>query len=232
MLAEELHFNRLSAKVFYATPTNSTYPLVRTTMHVFKAISDFFIEALTPDWMKRRLARAKPLTNNQRWALAASAQLTELNRHNHDTLNPAPAKDSSQWGLDLDAWWDASNHDETVGRLDWLQTSGHRLEYRAVLGHEVLAWDLVRLINVARWGFGARYLHEDEAWTYVLAAAGQLRASYTSWEKLAADYNLGHDYWAGGPDARFEEVTKRLLDSGNTRSPWHRVAWTSFRHMN
>jgi Protein of unknown function (DUF1266) len=201
-------------------------------MTIFRTIADFFIEALTPDWLKRRLASATPLSDNQRWTLAATAQLTELNQHSHDTLNPAPTKDSSQWAVDLNAWWEASDKAETIETLDWLQAPGNREEYWQVLGHEVLAWDLVRLINVARWGYGARHLHEDEAWSYMLAAAARLRSHYPSWEALADDYNLGHDHWAGQADPRFQEVTRRLLDPRNTRSPWNRVPWTAFRDIN
>lgn len=195
-------------------------------MNAGKAVADFFVEALMPDWLKLRLARAKPLDPAGRWALAASAQLTDLNRHRHDTLNPDPRVDSAQWAMNLSSWWGTEDHDETVAMLEWLAAEGHRVKFRAAAGHDVLAWDLARLINVARWGYAARHLSEAEAWAHILPAAAALRERYRSWDELAGDYVLGHDLWAEGPDEDLTAVTARLLDPANGKSPWNGVAWT------
>lgn len=200
-------------------------------MSILKSVGEFFVEALTPNWAKKRFAASKSLTDNQRWALAASAQLTAINGDSHDTLNPNPVQDSSDWGMALERWWGVSSHDETIEQLQDLKRSGHREGFRAQVGHEVLAWDLVRLINVARWGYAARYLQEDEAWSYILDAAAELHKAYGSWEELASDYVLGHDVWAGEPDARFNQVTADLLDPNRPGSPWNRVAWESYRNL-
>lgn len=199
-------------------------------MSIFKSVSEFFVEALTPDWAKRRLA-AKPLTENQRWALAAAAQLTAVNRDSHDTLNPNPVKDSADWQIALSHWWEVNDHDETIEQLQSLKESGHRVDFRAVLDHDVVAWDFVRLINVARWGYAAKYISAEEAWSYILDAATQLHATYSSWEELAQDYVLGHDVWAGEPDEQFSHVTAELLDLSNPKSPWNRVAWETYRNL-
>ena len=200
-------------------------------MSIFKSVGEFFVEALTPDWAKKRLAASKPLTDNQRWALAAAAQLTAINGDSHDTLNPNPVKDSSDWGVALAHWWEVNDHEEAVEQLQSLKQSGHRVEFREVLDHDVLAWDLVRLINVARWAYASRYLKEDEAWSYILDAATELHRTYGSWEQLANDYVLGHDVWAGETDARFNKVTAELLDTDNPLSPWNRVAWDAYRNL-
>lgn len=200
-------------------------------MSIFKSVGEFFVEALTPNWAKKRLAASKPLTDNQRWALAAAAQLTAINGDSHDTLNPDPVKDSSDWGVALAHWWDVDDHGEAVEQLQSLKESGHRVGFRAQLDHDVLAWDLVRLINVARWGYAARYLREDEAWSYILDAAAELHRTYGSWEELARDYVLGHDVWAGEPDEQFNKVTAELLDTDNPLSPWNRVAWGEYKNL-
>jgi Protein of unknown function (DUF1266) len=200
-------------------------------MSVLKSVTGFFVEALTPNWAKKRLAASKTLTMNQRWALAVAAQLTAVNGDSHDTLNPDPVKDSADWGVALNQWWDVSDHEEATEQLQSLKNGGHRVQFRQVLDHDVLAWDLVRLINVARWGYAARYLQEDEAWSYILDAAAQLHGAYGSWEELAQDYVLGHDVWAGEPDEQFNRVTAELLDTDNPGSPWNRVAWNDFRNL-
>ncbi len=197
-------------------------------MSALKSVSNFFVEALTPSWMKKRMAQARVLTEDQRWALVAAAQLTALNQDSHETLDPDPAKDSADWGMALGSWWEVFDRAGLLEQLAALKQSGHRVELRDVLGHDVLAWDYARLINVARWGYGARYLQEDEAWSHILEAAGQLRSRYSSWTDLAHDYVLGHDAWAGGPDASLEQATAKLLDPDNKKSPWNQVGWASF----
>ncbi|WP_407569917.1 DUF1266 domain-containing protein [Deinococcus altitudinis] len=198
-------------------------------MSIFKSISDFLVEALTPDMVKKQAAKRKPITEGQRWALAAAAQLTALNRDSNDTLNPDPVKDSATWQSALITWWGVSDHAELLDILNFLKEGGHRAKFRPVLGHDVLAWDLVRLINVARWGYGGRYLSEEEAWAQIMPAASELHARYSSWDALAADYVLGHDAWAEGADPDLNRETRKLLDPADTKSPWNQVAWSSFK---
>ncbi|MFC4640225.1 DUF1266 domain-containing protein [Deinococcus hohokamensis] len=192
----------------------------------------FLLETFTPDWLKRRLARGRGLTPVQRWALAAGAQLTEMNDSRHDTLNPEPTADTSDWRSGLEQWWEVTGREELLDRLHWLESSGHRQKFKEALGHEPLAWDLVRYINLVRWGFGARFLQEAEAWQFILRVAPRLEAAYDSWGAMARDYILARNEWAGGVDPALVRVTERLLDPENKRSPWQQMPWPVSRALN
>jgi hypothetical protein len=90
----------------------------------------------------------------------------------------------------------------------------------------LLAWDLGRLINVARFGFSSGYLSANEAWETILAAARALASEYASWEELSDNYLLGFSYWQDGaePDQFLQKAATWLkADPG---SPWRRLAWS------
>lgn len=192
------------------------------------------LKTLIPDWLRRPAARADQplapqlLTPQQRWSLATGAQLTNLNGGSHGSLNPEPGADRAEWLSGLARWWGVETREELQDRLEVLEVTGHRAALRGVLGHEPLAWDLVRAINLARWGHGAGLLSEEEAWGFVLRAAGGLRRRYRSWAELGGDYVLAHDLWAGEADPALDEVTRQLLDPANGDSPWQRLRWEAF----
>ena len=192
------------------------------------------LKTLIPDWLRRPAARADQpltpqlLTPQQRWSLATGAQLTNLNGGSHGSLNPEPGADRAEWLSGLARWWGVETREELQDRLEVLETTGHRAALRGVLGHEPLAWDLVRAINLARWGYGAGLLGEEETWGFVLRAAGGLRRRYRSWAELGGDYVLAHDLWAGEADPALDEVTRQLLDPANGDSPWQRLRWEAF----
>lgn len=90
----------------------------------------------------------------------------------------------------------------------------------------ILAWDLCRLVSVARFGAGAEYLTEAEAWKWIDDAALRLKAAFSSWRELSENYLVGREFW-GDPAAReqVEIIQKMLLDKDNSMSPWNRILW-------
>ena len=88
----------------------------------------------------------------------------------------------------------------------------------------LIAWDLVRGINIARIGVGAGYYAEEEALAIVMALAKTLQKTYSSWKDLSVAYQLGRYIWGG--DAQYETMRdgmKVLLSDEN--SPWVKLAW-------
>jgi Protein of unknown function (DUF1266) len=90
---------------------------------------------------------------------------------------------------------------------------------------EIVAWDLVRLIFVARAAFSAGYLDEAKAWQHVGHAARRLRSTYRSWGEMSENYLLGRRYWGEGDDLQqnFDAAAHWLLT--DKKSPWRRLDW-------
>lgn len=90
----------------------------------------------------------------------------------------------------------------------------------------ILAWDLCRLVAVARFGAGASYLSNNEAWTWILGAAARLQETFSSWSELGANYAMGREFWGGEEGLEmYGKAQAWLLDSGNPDSPWNTVPW-------
>jgi hypothetical protein len=65
----------------------------------------------------------------------------------------------------------------------------------------LLAWDLSRLIFLARDGYALGYIDENEAWKWIDSAAVVLRESYSSWHDLGSQFLVGRMFWGGVADA-------------------------------
>jgi hypothetical protein len=179
-------------------------------------------------------------------ALATSALLTEVNGEEHASLTGG--KGRKQAGRTLAEFWGVTSRDELLKTLAWLRDEGHLAEYlRLRVGEPVsgadshraawarahpaseadlLAWDLTRLVSVARWGFAAALITRVEAWAHILPAAERLLAAFPSWRALGEAQLRGRGYWRerGEADAPFRSALERLCDPANQKSPWRR-AW-------
>lgn len=61
----------------------------------------------------------------------------------------------------------------------------------------VLAWDMGRLVTVARGCYSCGYITEQQAWEYIDFAYNQSKARYSSWKELIQGYVLGRAMWGG-----------------------------------
>lgn len=155
----------------------------------------------------------------------------------------------------LEIWWEVDDSESAVGMLEWLLVSGHRAklqrelglidtnelepkhrlflrENRVVLGkYSIAAWDLCRLVNVARMAYTAGYIDEATAWEYILAAAREVRRIYPSWRALGSDYILGSCYFSSDhtPDPVHRASVEWLQTS--PASPWNRIPWEAFDRL-
>jgi hypothetical protein len=96
----------------------------------------------------------------------------------------------------------------------------------------LLAYDLGRAVNMARWGLKLRFIGEEQAREYVLRAGKQAFGRYTSWADLSAGYSLGRvlrfdndefDVWY----ATVLEPHQVLLT--DPASPWLTLPWPNRR---
>ena len=84
----------------------------------------------------------------------------------------------------------------------------------------VIAWDLVRLVNLGRWAYLCGYVNEDEMWQIMQVAADTALGHFSSWEEYGTSFIMGRGVWHGDPDdseTAYEIVSLLLEDD---ESPW------------
>ncbi len=84
----------------------------------------------------------------------------------------------------------------------------------------VIAWDLVRVVNLGRWAYLCGYLTEDEMWQIMQLAADTALEHFSSWEEYGMSFVMGRGVWHGDPDdseTAYEIVSLLLKDN---ESPW------------
>ena len=135
-----------------------------------------------------RVANKKPdlsLTDRQdprkHWAQAAMA------------LYQGDVGDAGYWsGNDarekLSGGWSTTTRDELL-----------ELIQRYIDGECNVGFDKLRIIWLARLGFGAGWIDEATSWNYVFGAVAELQRAYGSWPELYDAQNAGRTEWYGGP---------------------------------
>jgi hypothetical protein len=120
--------------------------------------------------------------------------------------------------------WDtvetAIDDKDVLGKIHFTRRHRERIGTRSLL-----AWDMVRLITIAGWGYVAGMISEDEAWSYVIPAAQAIQRSYASWDELGKHHLLGREFWSGGWEGRFARCCLALFD--DPASPWRTLLWNT-----
>lgn len=89
----------------------------------------------------------------------------------------------------------------------------------------VIAWDLVRLVNLGRWAYLCGYVNEDEMWQIMQIAADTALENFSSWEEYGLSFIMGRGVWHGDPDdseTAYDIVNLLLNDD---KSPWKQSSW-------
>ncbi|MCI5059030.1 MAG: DUF1266 domain-containing protein [Flavobacteriales bacterium] len=109
------------------------------------------------------------------------------------------------------------------GTLKWLEDE--ESDYEGDMLPDVLAWDMGRLISVARWCFEIELITEEEAWDYIFAGAKIIQRNYKSWHAVSTNYLYGRLFW-GGYSMDFDVMKadhKTLME--HERSPFNTLDW-------
>ncbi|MCL1949586.1 MAG: DUF1266 domain-containing protein [Turicibacter sp.] len=80
-----------------------------------------------------------------------------------------------------------------------------------------LAWDMGRLVHVARQSYTYGYINEETAWAYIQYAYERCQGVYASWKDFARGYMLGRIMWCGNDDGLFAVIHRLTRDK---KSPW------------
>ncbi len=128
------------------------------------------------------------------------------------------------------------------GRRGWWQRSVDMLQDRvrayrvAIVEREsaqlgaagILAFDISRRVNTARWGYAAGYLSESEAWRLILPAARLAQSSFDSWEAFGRSFLVGRDFfWASSNHDTSQREFVRAVHDLQTRpdGAWRIHPW-------
>ena len=177
----------------------------------------------------------------QRW-LNVGGVLTAMNYEFINSLATGrPVKENRKA---MKEWWGITNRQIALDVLESLVNTGHRLSLDARLNREpfradlvefdivsekedlngitTLAWDMGRLVNVARWCFDLGYISEDEAWKYMETVYQEVQPVYASWREFAAGYLIGRALWSEMERDVVRIVAGLLKDAD---SPWVKSGW-------
>lgn len=112
-----------------------------------------------------------------RWARGAYGLLTGGDDFGELGEDEAQALLESPWGVH-----DARALEREINRLEAGDTDNE-------------AWDLIRVILLARLGYSAGYVDESASWQTVTRVALRLQASYEGWRPLGEAYARGRSEW-------------------------------------
>jgi hypothetical protein len=85
---------------------------------------------------------------------------------------------------------------------------------------DATAWDMGRLVNIARYSYDCGYIPADRAWEYIFHAQEVSASCYTDWASFGRAYIIGRAMWGGENVSlsvmmdTYEELLK------NPKSPW------------
>lgn len=184
----------------------------------------------------------------QSWGLASGGVLTEINNDSFSTLGFDYAKGDSD--SILSDWWGVHSRENLLEKLRWLFEEGHNGDCQVVLKtfsrdsvsdpvlHSfitdrfqalekdgLVAWDMMRLVNVARWGYNSKYLSSEEAWGWIHQASVKLRSSFDSWSEAGDNFLLGYQYWDQGNPVSEDWVAAKKKLVASKKSPWRKNQW-------
>jgi hypothetical protein len=167
-------------------------------------------EVLTRDWEAPDRAA---LLQTLDW-LAREGDRRELNKV---VLLDAMATSKLQPG---EAIGGVIDDQDALAKIHFAHRHGSRLGARSLI-----AWDAARLVAVAGWGYLARMISEEEAWSYILPAAEAVQRVYASWDELGKHYMLGHEFWKGAWDSELARCHLAMFD--DPASPWRVLPWST-----
>lgn len=80
-----------------------------------------------------------------------------------------------------------------------------------------MAWDLVRVVNVARWTQQCGYITTDEMWQIMNVAAEMATQNFASWEEYGRSFAFGRGVWHGDEDdcETAQDIVNTLLKKKN-----------------
>ena len=175
------------------------------------------MENLNEEWTISKAGDGK-LDAGQLRLLAFGAPMLVYNDENVDTIDCENDIDSIKCTLNGDdKMEDVCLIAEEMQKNGWCPAGQ--------MPQSVIAWDLVRLVNLGRWAYLCDYIREDEMWHIMQVAADTALEHFSSWEEYGRSFIMGRGVWHGDPtdSETAYEIVELLLK--NSESPWKQSMW-------
>jgi hypothetical protein len=181
---------RLQIGLWQAVPWSLELPTTGER-HFERATRSFLTDAL----FYRDRAAFRPSSPN--WSLAVAAVYRAWWGEPVDSLEAAEMVTTI-----LARDWGVESRQDLFGAMRGMILEGHRPELTEMQRQEpngsqvnVLAWDLVRYMQLATSGVCAGFITRDEADALMLHAAHPLQAAYGSWAEMLDAFVVGRTLW-------------------------------------
>lgn len=115
-----------------------------------------------------------------------------------------------------------------AGRITNLKEALPDLRKEGFLGNDpsgleridVTAWDMGRMVNVARYCFDLGYISESQAWEYIFFAERESSSHYTDWADFGRAYIIGRAMWGGKNMNLYGAMSTLKKLKTSKKSPW------------
>ena len=105
----------------------------------------------------------------------------------------------------------------------------HEIKLEATYGEKlgdkgIKGFDLARSMCLARWGYTAGLLSEEEAWQAIMLAAQDSQRIFDSWEEFGTSYLVGRRFWSP-TDSGHDEAKKMYETLLAPDGSWTHCKW-------
>jgi len=89
---------------------------------------------------------------------------------------------------------------------------------------DVTAWDMGRMVNVARYSYDLEYISESQAWEYIFFAERESASRYADWAAFSRAYIIGRALWGGKNLNLYDAMRTVNKLKKDKKSPWALVS--------
>lgn len=89
---------------------------------------------------------------------------------------------------------------------------------------DATAWDMGRMVNVARYSYDLGYISESQAWEYIRYAEQESSSHYADWAAFGSAYITGRALWGGKNLNLYEAIGTLEKLKQDKKSPWALVS--------
>lgn len=93
----------------------------------------------------------------------------------------------------------------------------------------IIAWDLARVICLARWGAAVGFLTDDEAWEIIMNIAKSIQRLFSGWKEYAVSYFSGRQFWMEDASDELTNQLKSLFKKliNDQSGVWYKINWNT-----
>ncbi len=85
---------------------------------------------------------------------------------------------------------------------------------------DITAWDMGRMVNVARYCSDLGYISDSTAWEYIYFAEKESALRYSDWSEFARAYVIGRAVWGGENNNLYVTIDNVKKLKEDPKSPW------------